>query len=360
MKTLHKLFLVIALILSFTVVFAAPTFATDGNDSNAISTTFFGDFKDDGKGCGVYMVLNLVLDILTYGIGIAAIIGILISGTLYLTAKGNENQVIKSKKRLLEIVIGVAVYVVLYAGLNFILPGGKLNTNVKCTAATVSSDYGKTNPWRTKVSDQNDGAKMKKSSSSSSSSTVATSIKNVCNAPSECSWSERIAQTAELLAWPYGTSKKKYDKTVYGRDRRFSSWSQLNKGSAPTKAFQVAYDKVRPNHWNLYTKKWGNGTSIGASCDVFAGTVVRYAGYDTKMPFGLSGQIPRLKSNSKWKRVSSVKRGDFCNRNGHSSIYIGNGKVAQAGYGGQKLGGRVFGHVDKGKCGGMRIYRVTK
>ena len=78
------------------------------------------------------------------------------------------------------------------------------------------------------------------------------------------------------------------------------------------------------------------------------------------MPFGLSGQIPRLKSNSKWKRVSSVKRGDFCNRNGHSSIYIGNGKVAQAGYGGQKLGGRVFGHVDKGKCGGMRIYRVTK
>ncbi|MBQ3297163.1 hypothetical protein IJH01_03545, partial [Candidatus Saccharibacteria bacterium] len=64
---------------------------------NSVSTTFFGDIQDDGEGCGVYMILNLILDILTYGIGIAAIIGISISGIMYLTSKGNEANTTKAK-----------------------------------------------------------------------------------------------------------------------------------------------------------------------------------------------------------------------------------------------------------------------
>ncbi len=362
MKTIRKFLPIISVVvlcfsLIFSVALAAPTFAADENN-DAISTTFFGDFKDDGKGCGVYMVLNYALDILSWGIGIAAIVGIIVSGILYLTAKGNENQVIKSKKRILDIVIGVAIYAVLYAGLNFLLPGGKLNTNVKCTATTVSSNYGHTNEWRTKVSDQNNGAR-KIGPGGGESSSSPSNIKNVCNAPSQCTWSERIAQTAELLAWPNKTPKSLYLKTMYPRTKCFKSWSQLTKGH-PTKAFQQAYDKVRPDHWKHCTKKWGNGIALGASCDVFAGTVVRYSGYDKKIPFGLNGQIPHLKKSSKWKKVSSPKRGDFCNRNGHSSIYIGNGKVAQAHYNSQSVGGKAFGRIEKGKCGGMRIYRVTQ
>lgn len=151
MKTFRRLFpVLLACILVFGLVFAAPTFAAD--DDNTVTTTFFGDFKDDGNGCGVFMILNYALDILSFGIGIAAIIGILVSGTLYLTAKGNENQTLKAKKRILEIVIGLAAYAVLYAGLNFLLPGGKLNTNVQCTSTTVNSDYGHTNEWRDRAS----------------------------------------------------------------------------------------------------------------------------------------------------------------------------------------------------------------
>ena len=343
----------------FSFIFTEPTFAAD--DNNIVNTNLFGNFKDDGQGCGIYMLLNIVLDILTFGIGITAVIGITISGITYLTAKGNEQQVVKSKRRIYEIVIGLVVYATLYAGLNFLLPGGKLNPGTQCAPATAHSDYGTKNEWRTRVSDKNDGSKTPGVPLSSGSSlTSSRALNNICKAPSECSWSERIAQTAEALAWPKKTPKSKYDKTVYGRNKCFTSWSQLTKNAKPTRAFEIAYDKVRPTHWKLCSKEWGNGTALGASCDVFAGTVVEYSGYDKNMEFGLYKQTPHLKSSKKWRQVSKPRRGDFCNSNGHSSIYIGKGRVAQAGYGNKSIGGRVWGHVDNGSCGGMRIYRATK
>ncbi|MBP5647763.1 hypothetical protein J6X04_00505, partial [Candidatus Saccharibacteria bacterium] len=96
---MHKLnrktiFIVFSVILSFIITY--PAFATDG----IIETSLWGPIQDDGNGCGVYMILNLILDILTYGVGIAAIIGISISGITYLTAKGNEQQTIKAKRRI--------------------------------------------------------------------------------------------------------------------------------------------------------------------------------------------------------------------------------------------------------------------
>ena len=115
------------LVLSF---FAShPVFAaSDG----VVETNLFGAFKDDGTGCGVYMVLNLVLDILTYGVVLAAVIGITISGVTYLTAKGNEQQTTKAKRRILEIVIGLVAYAVLFTAASFLLPGGNLNPSDNC------------------------------------------------------------------------------------------------------------------------------------------------------------------------------------------------------------------------------------
>ena len=112
---------------------------TTPHNDGSIETTFFGNLKDEGDGCGIYTIINFVIDILTWGIGIAAIIGVMISGILYLTAKGNEEQLTKSKRRIYEIAIGVAIYAVLYAGLNFLLPGGKLNPSKECKQATTSN-----------------------------------------------------------------------------------------------------------------------------------------------------------------------------------------------------------------------------
>ena len=68
-------------------------------------------------------VLKLVVDIMSVGIGILGVIGISISGVQYLTAGGNEEQTRKAKRRIFEIVIGLGIYVLIYALLQWLLPG---------------------------------------------------------------------------------------------------------------------------------------------------------------------------------------------------------------------------------------------
>ena len=61
------------------------------------------------------------------GIILTAIIGVTIVGTKYITAKDSIEQTQKAKSRMLEIVIGLVAYAVLYVGAQFLLPGGHFN-----------------------------------------------------------------------------------------------------------------------------------------------------------------------------------------------------------------------------------------
>lgn len=94
-----------------------------GNDENAVTGTK-GEkcVKDNGDGSGIINVLNLVVDIMTIGIAILAILGIAIAGIQYLSAGGSEEKVRKSKTRISEIIIGLAIYAVIYALLKWLLP----------------------------------------------------------------------------------------------------------------------------------------------------------------------------------------------------------------------------------------------
>ena len=94
-------------------------------DSKCVKTLFFGSqYCDEGTGDGVFRVLGIVLDVLTYGVGVLAIIGFVMVGIQYTTARDNEGQVAKAKERLTQIVIGLVIYALLYALLQFMIPGG--------------------------------------------------------------------------------------------------------------------------------------------------------------------------------------------------------------------------------------------
>lgn len=126
-----------ALIITLVVVVAAvsciatlkPAYAED----KTVETTFFGEVKDDGKGCSVYSILVLVLDILSLGIGIIGVVGITIVGIQYLTSSGNDQQATKARHRMFEIVIGLVAYALLYSATSFLLPGGKFNLSSECS-----------------------------------------------------------------------------------------------------------------------------------------------------------------------------------------------------------------------------------
>ncbi len=97
------------------------TFGADVVD-HAILDKCAQEEADKGNGAGVVCIIQLVIDILTVGIGIVGAIGISVSGIQYLTAGGNEEQTRKAKRRIFEIVIGFAAYALIYLALSFLLP----------------------------------------------------------------------------------------------------------------------------------------------------------------------------------------------------------------------------------------------
>lgn len=113
---------IISLILGLSLV-TVPVYAEC--PEGCVETAILGENHcscDDGKGGGIIHILELVVEIMTVGIGILAAIGIGVAGVQYLTAGGSEEQTRKAKRRIFEIVIGLAAYVLIYALLYFLLP----------------------------------------------------------------------------------------------------------------------------------------------------------------------------------------------------------------------------------------------
>lgn len=92
--------------------------ATNQNDPNAKTCSC-----DDGKGSDTIRMLELAVDILSGAVGALAVVGIVVVGIQYQTAGDNEERARKAKRRLIEIVIGIAIYICLYALVKWLLPG---------------------------------------------------------------------------------------------------------------------------------------------------------------------------------------------------------------------------------------------
>lgn len=123
---MKKIILAIAAAVLSLAGLSVPVSATSGTGTFAVETAILKDCgaqADGTEGQGVFCVLNLVVDIMTIGIGILGVLGITIVGIQYLTAGGSEEKTRKAKRRLFEIVIGLVAYVVIYALLKWLLPG---------------------------------------------------------------------------------------------------------------------------------------------------------------------------------------------------------------------------------------------
>lgn len=135
---------ILAAAFLFSIIHSSSVFATSCGGVN----TSIINCNEGGDG-GIFHILLLVLDILSIGIGILAVIGISIAGVTYMTAKDDTAKATKSKRRLYEIVNGVACYVVLYGVLAWLLPGQSESLNggsspiANSTGAISASHKGK-------------------------------------------------------------------------------------------------------------------------------------------------------------------------------------------------------------------------
>lgn len=187
-----------------------------------VETIFFGNLKDDGSGCGIYTILNATVDLLTIGIGILAVIGIMIAGIKYLTAKGNEKQVEKAKHRIFQIAVGLAAYALLYVGIQFLLPGGKLDFGQRCD--TISDqELAQIKEEQQQQQQQHSSASQSSSPSSSSSSSSSSSTTTA----SLDKWFTAMKDQAKYMKnATYGTNPKhKSCGTNYGSNFECSKYS---------------------------------------------------------------------------------------------------------------------------------------
>lgn len=79
---------------------------------------------DDTEGQGVFLILNIILTVLTFGVATAGVLGLVICGIQYMTSQGDTAKMKTAKTRIIEIVIGLVAYALLYVVLNWLIPGG--------------------------------------------------------------------------------------------------------------------------------------------------------------------------------------------------------------------------------------------
>lgn len=73
---------------------------------------------------GIWGILMLVINILSVGVGIAAVGGIVYGSILYTTSGGSVEQTKKSRTIIANTVVGIVLYISMWAFLNYLVPGG--------------------------------------------------------------------------------------------------------------------------------------------------------------------------------------------------------------------------------------------
>lgn len=73
---------------------------------------------------GVWALLMMILNIMTAGVGIIAVGGIVYGAILYTTAEDKADQVKQATNIITNVVIGLILFALMWVGLNFIIPGG--------------------------------------------------------------------------------------------------------------------------------------------------------------------------------------------------------------------------------------------
>lgn len=127
MNIKQKIIVLVAIISGlFVAVAAAPVASalTCGGAQTSIVQCDQTSQGPDAKNNGVWGVLLIALNILTAGVGIAAVGGIVYGAIMYTSAGDSTEQTKKAIEIIKNVVIGVIAYGLMFLLLNYLVPGG--------------------------------------------------------------------------------------------------------------------------------------------------------------------------------------------------------------------------------------------
>jgi hypothetical protein len=89
---------------------------------------------------GIWAILLIVINVMSAGVGVLAVLGIVYASILWTTAEDKADQVNKAKGIITNVIIGLLAFVLMWAGLNFIVPGGVFDRKYSFTTQTNTVD----------------------------------------------------------------------------------------------------------------------------------------------------------------------------------------------------------------------------
>lgn len=83
--------------------------------------------EKDTENSGAWLILVYVLNILTAGVAVVALAGVVYGSVMYASSAGNPEQTKKAMGIIQNVVIGILAYAVMYSLLQWLIPGGVFN-----------------------------------------------------------------------------------------------------------------------------------------------------------------------------------------------------------------------------------------
>lgn len=129
-KQLSKIYIMTGLMIAGVAAFALPAAHASALECSTLPQSLCdaaGYEGSDVKQSGIWQLLLLVVNILTAGVALTAVAGIVYGAVLYVSAASSPEQVKKAKTILINVVIGVVTFALMYSLLQWLIPGGVFN-----------------------------------------------------------------------------------------------------------------------------------------------------------------------------------------------------------------------------------------
>lgn len=130
---MKRIFLAIISLVAMVTLLTPTVLAADcGTKWNPITKQFEPvktsfDYGCSGKNSGAQQILLAVVNFLAIGVGIAVVGGIIFGAIRYITSNGNAAQAQQGVSIIVNAVIGLLLFMFMYAIINFLVPGGLFN-----------------------------------------------------------------------------------------------------------------------------------------------------------------------------------------------------------------------------------------
>lgn len=118
--------------------FAAPVFYVAATNSCSLPDGTSGYLRTDGHtccpanansdtACLFAKYINPAVQLLSAAVGVAVVASIIYGAIEFTTSAGDPGRATSGRKRIVNSLIGLAVFLLLYSFLQFVIPGGLLN-----------------------------------------------------------------------------------------------------------------------------------------------------------------------------------------------------------------------------------------